>query len=757
MDQKELRLLENKCIQEEPPECTARCPIHIDVRSFVANVSKGKWDEAWKILRKTMPFPGILGRICDAPCKERCKRKDAGQSIEIGMLERACVKTHAPKQRIIALPKKEKHIAIAGSGLSGLTAAWDLSRKGYEVTVFEEGGELGEKLLSIPEEILPHDLVKEEISLLFTLGVKAVLNSSADDNFLLDLVNCFDAVYLGPDVKDLSLRLIESENVFSKVFNKYDGNSPVWQAAEGRSAATSIDRYLQKVSQTAGREKEGPFETRLYTNIDNVSFADALKPEDPESGYTHKEAIQEAGRCLHCECLECVKVCSYLEKFGSYPKKYAREIYNNASIVMGPRQANKLVNSCSLCGLCEAVCPKNFAMQDLCLEARRDMVLKGKMPVSAHEFALLDMQFSNSEKFAMALHEPGHESSAYVFFPGCQLCASSPEKVKNIYAHLRDTLKGGVGLMLGCCCAPAFWAGEEDLFKKQFMMLQNKWGDLGRPQIIIACSTCYKMFKENLENANIESLWSIFDKTGLPGDFSALKSAAPLALHDPCTTRYESELQTHIRNLLQKTDQPFEEITAKGEFAQCCGFGGLMQNANQDLAKTVIKRLAGQSMADYITYCAVCRDNLAGAGKRTVHILDLLFPENSEPDPAARKRPGWSERQENRLRLKDDLLSELWAKDETDRKDSDEIVLNISLEVWQILEDRRILSADLKEAVYYAETGGRKFFSPDTGHFKTALKIYNTTFWVEYMPSDNGFTIYNAYSHRMVVSEMEDI
>ncbi|WP_435550447.1 pyridine nucleotide-disulfide oxidoreductase/dicluster-binding protein [Desulfobacterium sp. N47] len=772
MDQKELRLLESRCIQEEPPECAAACPIHIDARAFIANVSQGKWEEAWKILRKTMPFPGILGRICDAPCKERCKRREAGQAIEIGMLERACVKTQAPKQRIYPLPEKDKRIAVVTGKLSGLTAAWDLSRKGYKVTVFEMGAELGENLLSMPKEILPHDMVREEIDILFSLGVEAVLNSSVEDEkFLADLLSRFDAVYLPPPwpspingegmvmpVQAPPLPLREGiegrgrEKLFSEGFLHYNPKSPVWQAAEGRWAATSIDRYLQKVSLTAGREKDGPFPTRLYTNIDNVPYALAVKPLDSESGYTPEEAIQEASRCLHCECLECVKACSYLDHFGSYPRKYAREIYNNSSIVAGARQANKLVNSCNLCGLCETVCPENFAMQTLCLKARRDMVQKGKMPPSAHEFALLDMQFSNSDQFAMAMHEPGHESSAYIFFPGCQVCASSPGKVKSVYAHLRQTLTGGVGLMLGCCSAPAFWAGEEELFQKQSSMWQSKWVDLGRPQIILACSTCYKIFKTYLQEAPIISLWSILDETGLPHDFTVLKDAAPLALHDPCTTRYESALQTNVRNLLQKMGQPFLELKAKREHAECCGFGGLMQNANPDLAKTVIKRLAGQSLADYVTYCAVCRDNLAGAGKRTVHILDLIFREDSEPDPAARKRPGWSQRQENRLRLKNNLLNELWAKGGEDTKQNDRVVLNISSEVWQVLEDRRILVTDLEEVIRHAETGGRKFFNPDSGHFKTSLKLYNTTFWVEYMPSDDGFTIYNAYSHRMVVS-----
>ena len=234
---------------------------------------------------------------------------------------------------------------------------------------------------------------------------------------------------------------------------------------EGRWAATSIDRYLQKVSPTAGREKDGPFRTRLFTSLDKVTTVPRIVPADPVLGFTLEEARQEAQRCLQCECLECVKVCLYLERFGGYPRKYAREIYNNDSIVMGARQGNRLINSCSLCGLCEAVCPEDFAMQDLCLQSRRAMVQKGKMPPSAHEFALLDMQFSNSDRFLLARHEPGKTSSEQVFFPGCQLSASAPKQVRLLYDHLRRILPGGVGLMLGCCSAPAYWAGQDSLYQ----------------------------------------------------------------------------------------------------------------------------------------------------------------------------------------------------------------------------------------------------------------------------------------------------
>lgn len=91
MDQQELRRLEKRCIQEHPPWCAASCPLHIDIRSFIQNASNGKWDGAWKVLLRTMPLPGILGRICDAPCRRRCKRSEAGAPTEIGGLERFCV------------------------------------------------------------------------------------------------------------------------------------------------------------------------------------------------------------------------------------------------------------------------------------------------------------------------------------------------------------------------------------------------------------------------------------------------------------------------------------------------------------------------------------------------------------------------------------------------------------------------------------------------------------------------------------------
>ncbi|MCU0602598.1 MAG: heterodisulfide reductase-related iron-sulfur binding cluster [Desulfobacterales bacterium] len=768
MDQQELRALEHRCIQEEAPECTAACPIHLDGRIFVGHVAKGDWKEAWKVLYKTMPFPGILGRICDAPCRQRCKRREAGDPIEIGKLERACVATPPPDFRVQQLPRRGRTVAVVGSGLGGLTAAWDLARKGYSVRVFEPGPRPGGPLRDIPVQRLPEAAMEAELERLAALGVELSMNVAVEPaQFLEQCISEHDAVFLslesvqgrawnlpkdaaGRITVDPSLQATGRPGVYADGRPDAAGASPVWQAAQGRWAATSIDRFLQNVSPSAGREKDGPYETRLFTSLEGVEPLPKVAAADPESGYSPAEAVAEAGRCLQCECLECVKVCAYLERFGAYPRKYAREIYNNESIVMGIRQANKLVNSCSLCGLCERVCPEDFAVQDLCLQARRRMVRRGKMPPSAHEFALEDMRFSLSERFRLGRHAPGRSQSAHLFFPGCQLCASNPGQVRLVYRHLMDALDGGVGLMLGCCGAPAFWAGREDEFQSVCAGFLQEWSALGKPALVTACSTCFRMFTEHLPQVPTTSLWQLLEGIDLPPP-AAAPAGQPLAIHDPCTTRPYPAVQDAVRRLVLRLGTSAEELILGRDKTECCGFGGLMQNANPDLSREVAARRARSSPLDYLTYCAMCRDSLAAVGKRALHVLDLAFPDQSVADPAARPRPGWSDRQENRARLKSSLVSELWGEAGEAFEEYRRIRLIIAPEVAELLDRRRILAEDLQQVIHAAEKSGSGAVHPATGRLKAGLRPYRATIWVEYSPSPEGYVIHAAYSHRMEV------
>lgn len=765
MDQKELRALENRCIEENPPWCVAACPLHVDARSLAAAVAAGDWDGAWKALLRSMPLPGILARICDAPCRRFCKRAEAGGAIAIGELERAFVAHDAPPRPLAPLPAKEQHVAVIGGGLAGLTTAWDLARKGYQVVIHEPETILAAGLRTRYSDKLSPEAMEAELAFLDKLGVRIELDSPVGEQDFLErcLAEC-DAVFLSLDVLEPSQWPLERgaegqssvpspsqttlrEAVFAGGLNRTQGPSPVWQAAEGRWAATSIDRFLQGVSPTAGREKDGPYESRLFTSLEGVE-SEPMVASSETTGYNDEEAIQEAKRCLQCHCLECVKVCPYLESFGAYPKKYAREIYNNQSIVMGARQANKLINSCSLCGLCEQVCPENFAMQDLCLEARRDMVRKGKMPPSAHEFALLDMEFSLGDDFCLTRHQPGHDSSAMLFYPGCQLAASAPAQVRQVYDYLCASLSGGVGLMLSCCGAPALWGGREEQLCEVLEAWQEDWHRLGAPQVIMACPSCQDVFKRYLPEVEQAFLWDVLQEAR--SDQKA-QNAGPYAMHDPCAVRHDPDAQSAVRKLLAEAGVELEELRLGRELTECCGYGGLMYNANPQLAQETVRRRGEQSQLDYITYCAVCRDRLAATGKRAMHALDLFFPLGDTNDPAARPGPGWSQRRENRARLKANLLRDLWNEEAVQMEAHRELKLTMAPQVEELLEQRRILIEDLQKVIFHAEQSEGKLTHPETGHFLASFRPYKAVFWVEYSPAAEGFEVHNAYSHRMEV------
>ncbi|MGC8660777.1 MAG: hypothetical protein ACP5U1_17070, partial [Desulfomonilaceae bacterium] len=91
MNQKELRELENLCIQECSPWCMSNCPVHVDVRSMCNAITQKDFSKALNIFLKTVPFPRIISHICDHPCETFCKRRESGEAIAIRDLERAAL------------------------------------------------------------------------------------------------------------------------------------------------------------------------------------------------------------------------------------------------------------------------------------------------------------------------------------------------------------------------------------------------------------------------------------------------------------------------------------------------------------------------------------------------------------------------------------------------------------------------------------------------------------------------------------------
>lgn len=772
MERQRVQDLEAQCIEEQPPACTAACPLHLDVRGMMDLVRKGDSAGGFAVVARFLPFPSIISRICDHPCELLCKRVEAGEAIRINDIERACV-DHGYKAS--ALPRQQraqrkKHVAVVGAGLSGLTAAVDLAMKGHEVTVFEAKPRVFERVRDWKRPPLPASLIETDLAQLGALGITVQTKTVVGEGGMSfrSLVDGFDAAYLGLGSRsiadcaiDLALdadgRIVidpltfatSHPQIFAGGCHRYSPAvySPITSVHDGRYAAMSIDRMFQGASLSANRETQGPYQTRLYTKTSDYAPLPAVVPADLHAGFTPAEAVSEASRCFPCHCLECVKVCEFLAHHGAYPKRYIREIYNNDCIVMGAHKSNRMANTCSLCGLCSAVCPEHLPMGDFCLEARQSMVQRGKMQPSFHDFALRDMAFSNSDAFAMARHQPGMSSSAALFFPGCQLSASSSDHVFATYAHLRDRLSGGVGLLLGCCGAPAHWGGQEELFRSVLQSFAAEWERMGRPKVITACSSCYRVFKDHLPAVPVISLWTLLDEIGLPPSRKSVP-AAPLAIHDPCTTRDEKDVQGSVRALLGRIGVATQEIGEPG-LTTCCGFGGLMSFVNPLVADKTVDRRARESDADYVTYCAMCRDNFARRGKRALHVLDLLF--GDDDDPAAREDPGFSRRRENRARLKTRLLREVWNQPMADDNEGPELFM--SPEVRALAEKRLILESDIRAVIRHAEASGAKIRNRESGHCIAGYRPAAVTYWIEYSPEGDGFVIHNVYSHRMTVGK----
>jgi len=733
MDPQKVREREAQCIQEQPAFCTAACPIHVDARGLIERVRKGDFKGGLAVYARFVAFPSVLARICDHPCEASCKRSEAGDPLRIHALELACCEFGGSLPVRRKQGTRSQRIAVGGGTLSGLTAAVELAVKGYEITVFEPGPHLLADVRNVCPEAVDRDLAAlDQLEIEFRVGT---LPPDPDSPFP------FDGAYYPATAPVDSVTLA---GVRPGIFagGERGDISPIRAVQAGKSAAISLDRFLQSASLTAGREALGPVSTRLYMNARGWERMPAVAPA-VGGKYSREEAVREANRCFPCGCLECVKVCEYLAHYKSYPKRYVREIYNNDCIIKGTHPSNRMVNSCTLCGLCAEVCPEKLSMADVCLEARESLTAKGRMPPSAHEFALRDMSFSNSDAFALARHQAGFSKSAAVFFPGCQLSGSSPSLVFRAYQHLTGTVPGGVGLMLSCCGAPAHWAGRKELFAEALGRVRQEWEGMQRPRVIVACSSCYRVFRDHLPDLPVESLWNALDAAALP-DLPQVRRE--LMLHDPCTTRGETAIQDAVRRLLARAGVAAGELNERDQMV-CCGFGGLAEFAHREVSDKILARRVAESDADYVTYCAMCRDRLAGAGKRTWHLLDLLFPDGD--DAGARPDPGFSARQENRARLKTRFEREIWSNRMAAEPPPTE--LSVSAEMMAVLERRLILLDDLRCVIEHAEATGERLEDPNSGHFIACHRPACVTYWVEYSRSGPAFAVHNAYSHRMQV------
>ncbi len=174
--------------KKERPPCVRTCPAHVNVQGYIALTSKGKYKEALELVKENLPLPGVLGRICPHPCESKCNRAPLDEPLAIASIKRF-IADQAKDELLpqVKTERKDERVAIVGSGPAGLTAAYQLAKEGYGVTVFEALPVVGGMLyVGIPEYRLPKGVLEQEVEAIKHMGIEIKTNTPIGKDLTLD-------------------------------------------------------------------------------------------------------------------------------------------------------------------------------------------------------------------------------------------------------------------------------------------------------------------------------------------------------------------------------------------------------------------------------------------------------------------------------------------------------------------------------------------------------------------------------------------
>lgn len=189
-----------RCLNCPNPTCVKGCPLSLPIPTMIKLVSEGKKEEAYKLINDVTPLSGICSIVCDhqGQCEGNCIRNKNGQPVNIGAIHRYVAYLNE-QYKIETKPDNEKKVAVIGAGPSGLSAAIELRKLGYQVTVYERESKIG----GVPYYGIPSFRLKDEdldkcYKACLDIGIEFKLNTEVKVNEVIDQ---YDAIYLAIGVQ----------------------------------------------------------------------------------------------------------------------------------------------------------------------------------------------------------------------------------------------------------------------------------------------------------------------------------------------------------------------------------------------------------------------------------------------------------------------------------------------------------------------------------------------------------------------------
>lgn len=353
-------------------------------------------------------------------------------------------------------------------------------------------------------------------------------------------------------------------------------------------------------------------------------------------------AIQTiAERCTRCTL--CQKDCGFLQKYG-LPGDIAEKYLDF------PEYVQDISFSCSLCGLCVAVCPVALTPDAMFLALRREAVASGKINLTDHRRLLAFERRGVSSRYTWYSLP---EDCRTVFFPGCSLPGGRPGKTLKIYQYLLG-LDTTTGIVLDCCGKPSHDLGRQGEFSKMFLELKDYLLSAGVTSVLVACPSCYKVFSQYGDELKVETIYERIAACGIDGE---ILYGREVVLHDPCAVRFVPEIHAAVREIVRMQGVDIVEKPHSRNWTFCCGEGGDVDAVERKLARKWSRRNAEESRGSLIlTYCTGCTGFLHRYADIS-HVIDLIFePQKALDGRAVSSRAPFTYL--NRLRLKRRLRKE---------------------------------------------------------------------------------------------------